>query len=280
MGFLGAAVVLLFFLNAIVWQAVIIETGRQELSVHFLDVGQADATLIEAPNGNRMLIDAGAGREVLEPLFDHLPYYDRQIDVVIATHPHKDHIGGLVDVLEHFEVEVVLDSGVEYDSRTYRELQNYLDRSDTDKLYARRGMVVRLGEETIAPILFPNVNTQDMDADMASIWTQVIHGDNRFLFTGDAFSNIERFMAAWGGDELESEVFQAGHHGSDTSNSLQLLGVVQPEYVVVSAGKDNRYGHPHQEPLDNFAAVQAQVLKTYREGDVVFSSDGERVKLE
>jgi len=263
--------------NLLVWYAVFVEAGRDQLSVYFLDVGQADATLIESPDGQRLLIDAGRDSSILEPLFEHIPFYDRRIDVIIATHPHADHIGGIVDVLDHFQVDAVIVSGSGYDTRVHRELIQVIEDRQVDKIYARRGMVLTLGSEVAAAILFPDLNTRDLDPDMSSVWTQLIHGDNRFLFTGDAFSNIERYLVSLDGDRLKSDVFQAGHHGSNTSNSPEFLSVVRPDYVVVSAGQDSRYGHPHQEAIDSFQTVGAEILLTSEIGDIIFVSDAKIV---
>ena len=269
----------LLLANGAVYAVLYIEESRPPLTVRYLDVGQGDATLVEAGNGNRMLIDAGGGAGLTDTVAEYLPFYDQSIDVVVITHPHADHMNGLAPMLEYVDVGVVLDSGADHQTRTVEQYRAALEGHDITKLYARRGMVVRLSEDIIIPILFPDRNTSDLDPDNASIWTQVIHGDTRFLFTGDSFVAIEQYVTLLDGERLESNVFQAGHHGSRTSNSEDLLQVVAPDRVVVSAGKDNRHGHPHAEAMESFAAVGAEVLKTFDRGDIVFVSDGERIEL-
>ncbi len=277
--FLIVVCIFLFSINVFLWSIVYSEDSREFLTVIYLDVGQGDATLIEAPNGNRMLIDSGPGSIIIDALFKHIPFYDRSIDVVISTHPHADHIGGLVDILEYFDVGVVLDSGVNYDSQTYQEYLLALEENQIDKIYAQRGMVVVLDDEVWVPILFPDRNVQSLNADMASIWSRVVYRDTSFLFTGDSFEGIESYLASIDGDRLKSDVFQAGHHGSRTSNSLLFLATVLPDYFVVSAGLDNRFGHPHPEVVERVDYIGSQMLSTFNKGDIVFISDGETIKL-
>ncbi len=271
----------LVILNFLVYWVIFIEESRPDLSVYYLEVGQADATLIEAQNGNRILIDVGGGRATADAVINLLPFYDRNIDVVIITHPHSDHMDGLVPLLEQVSVGVVLDSGSGHRTGVVEEYLIALEGYGVKKVYARRGMVINLSEVAKAFILFPDRNTALLDPDNASIWVQVKHRDNAFLFTGDSFVAVERYMVDLDGERLESDVFQAGHHGSRTSNSAELLKMIAPDYVIISAGENNRYGHPHDEVMEVFLSTGAEVLKTFEEGNMVFISDQggiERVK--
>lgn len=270
------SVLVLILLNTLVYSAIYIEETRPPLTVTFFDVGQGDATLIEAENGNRMLIDVGGGAKTASVIAESLPFYDQSIDVVAISHPHADHLDGLTPMLEYVDVGVVLDSGSGYRTSVVEDYNSAIDNHGVDRVYARRGMHIRLSEDVFATVLFPDRNTHEMDPDSASMWLKLNHKDISFLFTGDAFSTIESYMADLDGKYLESEVFHAGHHGSRTSNSLDLLMTVMPEYTVVSASEDNSYGHPHEEVLERFDYVGAETLKTFLEGDIVFvsTSDG------
>ncbi len=275
------AVVTLLTLNILVYSIIFIEGSRPPLTIHYLAVGQADATFIETATGNRMLIDVGGGRSTADTVAGLLPFYDQRIDVVLVTHPHSDHMDGLVALLEYVDVGLVLDSGSGHTTGVVKDYLIALEENNVDKIYARRGMIVNLSREVKVYILFPDRNTRALDPDNASVWAKVKHGGNSFLFTGDAFVAIEEYMVDMDGERLRSDVFQAGHHGSRTSNSFDLLNSVMPEYVVVSAGVNNRYGHPHSEALEAFEYVGAEVLETPNDGNIVFISNEhgiERIK--
>lgn len=267
-------VLVLFILNGLVYSIIFIEETRPDLKVSFLDVGQADVALIETKNGNRLLIDAGGGERALFSVAEALPFYDQSIDVVLITHPHSDHLDAVPLLLDHVDVGVVLDSGSGHLTDVVNGYKTAIQERGVDKIYARRGMVIRLSEDVYVPILFPDRNTYFLDPDNASVWVKVIHGENSFLFTGDSFSPIEKYLVDLDGGDLKSQVFQAGHHGSRTSNSFDFLKVVSPEYVVVSAEENSRHGHPHEEVLDIFTSIGAKTLKTFEEGDIIFTSDG------
>jgi len=241
------------------------------LTVAFLDVGQGDAIYIQAPNGNDMLVDGGAGEGVLRELATVMSVSDRDIDVVVATHPDKDHIGGLIPVLERYNTSYFLDPGVVNDTLVYRELQKRVEEK-TNYVVARKGMKIYLDKDTVAEVLYPDREIQG-DTNNASVVLRISYKDSDLLLTGDAGKGVERYLLK---ENIESELFKAGHHGSKTSSDSLFLEKVSPEYVVISAGKDNRYGHPHANVLAAFDSLNAKVLSTIESGTIVFVSDGER----
>src|SRR3989344_545074 len=271
---------------------VIQESKQGILTVAFLNIGQGDSIFIEAPSGNQMLIDGGPGRGVLRELSRVMPFYDRSIDVVLATHPDADHIGGLPDVLKKYKSEIFLEPGVEADTSMYRELEKIIsekgnlpaDEAGIKKIEARRGMVVDLGGGAILEILYPVLDPRGMETNTASIVARLVYGENEFLLTGDSPVNIEDYLISQGDTlgngpkgvtlGLRADVLKAGHHGSRTSTSLEYVEAVHPEYVVISAGKDNKYGHPHQEVLNVLNNFGTKVLRTDQDGRIVFESDG------
>jgi competence protein ComEC len=268
-----AILCILVIATVAVWYTVV-EREEKRLRVLFLDVGQGDAILIEAPNGNQMLVDGGAGSAVLRELARAMPFFDRSIDVVVATHPDQDHIGGLPEVLKRFEVGLVLRSGAVNDTAVFEALNTVIESKDMTEIVVRRGMLVSLGGGVYAEILFPDRDVTRVDPNDASVVMRVVYGESEFLLTGDAPQAIERYLVSLDGRNLESDVLKVGHHGSNTSSTDIFLGFVDPRYAVVSAGKDNRYGHPHREVVTRLEAVGAEVLTTPEEGTIGFETDG------
>lgn len=264
--------------NVFIWHTVAMEDRQGILKVSFLDVGQGDAIFIEAPNGNQVLIDGGSNRKVLKELGKVMPFYDRTIDAVIATHPDKDHIGGLIEVLKNYHADFVMEPGVSSDTGTYQELEKTITDKKLPRILARRGMSLNLGEGARLNILFPDRDTDGWETNTASIVAKLVYGNNSFLLTGDSSIAIEKYLSMIDGKNLQSDVLKAGHHGSRTSTSKSFASLVSPEYAVIFAGKDNRYGHPHKEVLDILEKIKATILKTYEQGTISFSSDGERVR--
>ena len=244
------------------------------LQVSFLDVGQGDAILIEGPTGVNVLVDGGRDRSVLRELPKQLGFFDRSIDVVVATHPDADHISGLSDVLERYRVSYVIDPGITTDTSNFLRLESAIDAEHVERVLARSGQRLLLGGGAYADILYPDKDVSKGDTNDGSIIMGVVYGTTEFLLTGDAPSFVEdRLRGA-----LRSDVLKAGHHGSRTSTSATFLASVQPEVVIISAGKDNTYGHPHQDVLDRIATAGARVLSTIEEGTIEFESNGTTVR--
>lgn len=284
-----AVLMLLFIITTFCFYVSQKESGRNELTVAFLDIGQGDAIFIESPSGNQLLIDAGPNRNILRELGKVVPFYDRSIDIVLATHPDADHIGGMVDVLEKYKVNLFIEPGVNSDTSLYQELEsrikNYESSNKIRRIEARRGMVVDLGGGAILEILFPITDPGGMETNTSSIVARLVYGENEFLLTGDSPSNIEEYLVSQNCKEkncplgLEADVLKAGHHGSKTSTSDLFVRAVAPKYAVISAGRDNRYGHPHQEVLNILTQHKIQILRTDQEGRIIFESDGVNLKI-
>ena len=244
------------------------------LTVAFLDVGQGDAIFIESPTGAQMLIDGGRDRAVLRELGKQMSPLDRTIDVVVETHPDADHIGGLSDVFLRYEVGAFLTPGIEHDTRETEALDAaVLAEKETDIYVPRRGMRIVLGGGAYADILFPDRDVSGVEPNDGSVIMRVVYGDTAFFLSGDAPESVENHVVRLGGG-LQSEVLKAGHHGSRTSTGQALLDATDPAFVVVSAGADNSYGHPHPDVLARVIASGAQVRSTMGQGAVVFVSDG------
>lgn len=268
--------------SALVWFAPTTGSGAPTpyLTVSFLDVGQGDAIFIETPDGIQVLIDGGPDSAVLRELGDAMSLWDRDIDMVVGTHPDKDHIGGLISVLERYEVASVLRTENEGNSEAaglYREL---VANEGAEVLYARRGQEFQLGASTTLSVLFPDINPSEMESNTSSIILQLRYGDIEFMLTGDAPKSIEEYLVLRDGEHLESEVLKVGHHGSRTSTSELFLAEVAPEYAVISAGADNSYGHPHVEVTDALFNADVETFSTADSGTVIFQSEGTTVWVE
>jgi competence protein ComEC len=265
--------------NAFIWQAVYANELRDGiLTVAFLDVGQGDAIYIEAPNGNQMLIDGGNGGAVLRELGKILPSYDRTIDIVLSTHPDQDHIGGLPEVFNRYTVLYFIESGIRGDTSAYTALVNSVKEEGSEYIVARRGTVIWLDEGVAFTILFPDRDLSTLkDTNTGSIVARLVYGETEFLFTGDSPRSIEEYLVYSYGDSLKSDVLKVGHHGSRTSTAQSFLATVQPALSIISAGKSNRYGHPHKEVLDSLSKAGSAIESTYENGTLVFKSDGEKI---
>lgn len=245
-----------------------------KLMVAFLDVGQGDAIFVKAPNGRQMLIDGGMNSAVLRELGQVMPFYDRSIDVVVATHADADHIGGLVEVLKRYEVDLFIRSNATSSSAVYLALENIIKSKNIREEIIISPTDLTLAPETEFKILFPDRDTSGWETNDSSIVGQLIYGDSSFLLTGDSPASVEKILVDKLGSSLKSDVLKAGHHGSKTSSSELFVGTVLPTYTIISAGRDNKYGHPNQEIIEILTKFDSKIIKTMGQGRVVFKTDG------
>lgn len=269
---------LLFATTVLVWYAVFVES-RNDLTVAFLDVGQGDSVLVETSTGQQILIDGGPNKKVLQELSKIMPFYDRSIDVVIATHPDGDHIGGLPDVLNRYNVDLVIEPGVESDTAVSKTFERLIEEKNIKKVLARRGMKLVLSDNAYLLILFPIGDVSKWDSNDASIVAKLVHGKTSFLFTGDSPQKIENYLVSVDKENLDVDVLKIGHHGSKTSSSESFIGYTSPEYAVISVGTENKYGHPNKETLDILNRFEIQILRTDLLGSIIMKSDGGNIVL-
>lgn len=252
--------------------------GRLHLTV--LDVGQGDAILIEAPDGSTALVDGGVDPDLtLRRIGQALPFHRRRFDVVILTHPHQDHLGGLQEVLRRYEVGLFVDGGRPAETLPHRLLIEAVGREPGARLLdAEAGRLIRVGG-VVLEILFPTAADAagplpEGDVNNASIVVLLRYGAFDALLTGDAEAPVESLLAERG-MLRPVEVLKIGHHGSDSSSTAAFLAATRPAVAVISAGLDNEYGHPHRSTLDNLAAVSGlRLFRTDRDGSVEVVTDG------
>lgn len=268
------------------WDKVLIGTGltpspvtvEGEMEVHFIDVGNADCILIRQGDKN-LLIDAGERGDVDDILDYFLLNGIYELEMVIATHPHADHIGGMEELLQEIPVQqfvmAFMPEAATPTTAVYEEMLMVLDEKNIGIQEARPGDVYALGEAQVQ-LLAPLEETDE--ANDMSVVTRIVFGQHSFLFTGDAETGVEKQLLRSGYD-LKADVLKVGHHGSNTSSSAAFLRVVDPTYAVITCGRKNTYGHPHQEVLTRLNQLDASIYRSDISGDIVIVSDGETLTV-
>lgn len=251
-------------------EAVLAPVDSSELKVHFIDVGQGDSILIQSGDDD-MLIDAGENNKG-DTVVTYLHSLGiSELDYVIGTHPHSDHIGGLDDVIKNFTVGKVIMPPVEHTTKTYEDVLAAISEQGLKITKPKVGDEYTLGSTTFQ-IIAPN-KSYGNDLNNWSIGIKLINGNDSFVMCGDAESGAEADI--WSnGIDISADVLKLGHHGSNTSSSETFLDKVNPQYAIISCGLGNSYGHPHQETMDKLSARGIQVYRTDEQGTVVATSTG------
>lgn len=270
-------------MNFFVWLAVYNLSASSELKVVFFDVGQGDAIFIETPKKQQVLIDGGPSSVILEKLAGGMPFYDRTIDLIILTHPEKDHIFGLLEVLKKYSVKNILWTGVVRKTAEWDEWVDLIGKEKADIKIAIAGQKISIGRpglpiflEILSP--FENLEGREFkDSNETSIVNNLVFGENSFLFTGDIEEKAEKELIAKK-INLDSDILKVAHHGSKTSTSLEFLKEVSPEIAIIPVG-ENSYGHPHPEVLANMKNFGIEILIAKEKGDIKIFSDGKNLKL-
>jgi competence protein ComEC len=273
-----------------VWLQVLIFNHDKFLEVDFFDVGQGDAILIRTPEKQTMLIDGGPGSSILGKLGDKFTPFNKRIDIVILTHPHADHVTGLIEVLKRYEIGLLILNGVEIKSGVYSEFLKTAKDKNIKILIAEAGEAIHFGPPAGGlefDILSPRENltgrvfnensdgfgASGNDANDTSIVGKLIFEDFSIIFTGDATLKIENQLLVYG-DDLKSDILKVGHHGSKYSSSLSFLKMVSPKAGIIEVGAKNWYGLPSPAALSRFQMVDANIFRTDQNGDIRVLTDG------
>ncbi len=267
----------LFLINVFIWSFCRSVSPKDIMKVYFLDVGQGDAILVKAPNGRKILIDGGADSGVLRELGRVLGFFNRSIDIVLGTHPDQDHIGGLPFVLERYRVSNFIDSLADSDTNSYKKLKSLAKEKNIKTYFGERGMIVILDHKNgvYLHVLYPEPDDFKIaDTNDMSIVTKLVYGDTSIILTGDAPKIVESQLVSTDGNYLKSSILKAGHHGSKTSTSRAFVDMVDPSFAIISAGADNRYGHPNIETMNILNDFPLEILETSKEGTIEFHSNG------
>lgn len=252
------------------------DTSKPEgtLEVHYIDVGQGDATLIKC-GSHAMLIDGGNNNKGTTVQLYLKKQGVESLDYVIGTHPDADHIGGLDVIVYKYNCDTVIMPDYEKDTKTYQELVDVIHDKNMKITYPVVGEQYALGEAKFT-IIAPNSNSYGGNANDYSVAILLEYGKNRFLFTGDAEEASETEMLS-NGIELSADVYKVAHHGSRSASTQEFLNAVQPKYAVISCGEGNSYGHPHAEVLNRLRSMGVEVFRTDEQGSIIASSDGENI---
>lgn len=249
----------------------------KKLIVSYIDVGQADSILIQIPNGKNVLIDAGNNGDS-SAITSYLKKQGvSKLDIVIATHPHEDHIGSMDAIINTFDIGQIIMPKKDSTTDTYKALITAIQNKGLKITEAKAGLQLELGSEVSALLMAPNSAGYD-DVNNFSAVLKLSYGSNTFLFEGDAQEPSETEMIN-AGFNLKADVLKVGHHGSNTSSSTAFLAKVQPKYAVISVGKDNSYGHPSSATLSNLLKAGAEVFRTDESGTIIAESDGTNVTI-
>jgi len=271
-------------LNIFAWQEVFALTSNNDLKVDFLDVGQGDSAFIQTPEDHQILIDGGPDSSALKELSLLMPFWDKEIDLVILTHPESDHMQGLLDILQSYKADYILWSGVKKNAAEYDAWTSILEKQKkmgAKIIIASAKQEIKAGNVLI-DTLYPLENMEGQDMKNTSndtcVVSKLIYGDNSFLFTGDISSVAEKEIVN-SGENISADVLKVAHHGSKYSTSDLFLENVEPEIAAISVGAKNTYGHPTQEVLQRLENFGIKIFRTDKDGDIKMESDGKNIKI-
>lgn len=276
-GSIVSLAILAIILFAIIWQG-----ENAPLEVVFSDVGQGDSILI-SQGSQQLLIDGGKdGKLLLEKLGKHIPFWDRNIEAIIETHPDQDHIGGLIDVVGTYGVGYVLETRMQSESQTFKKLEEEISKNEIEKIEAKKGVKIKFASGDVAEILYPLEPVADIngkDTNMYSVVVKLIVGENEFLFTGDLPTTEENKLLESGVD-VSADYLKIAHHGSKYATSDSFLEAVKPKEAIISVGKNNSYGHPNPEVIKRISEQKINIVRTDESGDVVYECKNLKDKCE
>ncbi|MBL7053904.1 MBL fold metallo-hydrolase [Patescibacteria group bacterium] len=264
----------LIFLGYIYWLACLNDTN---LRVIFLDIGQGDATLIQTPAHQNILIDGGPDINIINKLDKYISFDNRIIDIIILTHTGLDHLTGLVEVLERYPVKQIISNGLDDSKPLVYKWQNLIKKKNIPHRIIDAPIDIKVEENVLMKFFWPQQSlVKDFKADdnFTSIVMKLVYKNNSFLFTGDATKETEAELIN-NDIDLSSDVFKAGHHGSKYSSTMDFLKKINPSYGVISSG-ENQFGHPSLRVLKNLTQLipYDKIFRTDKNGDIIFKTNG------
>jgi competence protein ComEC len=268
--------------NIFIWNWV---TEKQGVDIVFLDVGQGDATIVRFANGKSMLIDSGpanpwydTGEKVILPAANYLGI--KRFNWLVLSHPHNDHIGGAVSIIESIPVDTVIDTYSSFHSSSYEYLKRQITEKEIIYKQVTAGEINSFGQNSIIQILAPDTawSKYQSNVNNSSIVLKLLYGELSFIFMGDLEQDGERELIR-AEHNLKSDIIKVGHHGSITSSSKPLINAIQPDFAVISLGNKNKFGHPSAIILDRYSEQNVNVFRTDKQGAAWFFSDGRSLEV-
>lgn len=270
---------LLIIISIVLFSVILHEDRNSILTFEVLNIGQGDALWIESPTGFQVIVDGGPDNALMKEIPKVMPWYDRHIDMIVVTNPDKDHYEGFLSLLKKYKVDTVLEPGTTSKTETYALLEEEISDNKIEKVIAQRGQVIDLGGGAYLQVLFPDRDISGLSSNDGSLVMKLVYGDTSVMLQGDSTEKIEDYLLTLGTTTLKSTILKAGHHGSRTSSSEEYVGAVAPEWVAVSSGIRNDYGHPHKETLETMHKLGIPTYDTCNNGRLIFQSDGKSFVL-
>ena len=255
--------------------------NSDKLRVSFFNVGQGDSIFIQTADKKDILIDGGPDKTVIKKLGKAMPFWDRTIDLIIITHPHSDHISGLIEVIKRYKIKEIFYTGVSYNSETYAELLRQIEHNKIELIEINKQQELTLSENLKLKILFPNENLREKNIENlnnTSMVVKLIYNENSFLFAADAEYEVEQILLE---DEigLSADILKVGHQGASDSSSLEFLQKVAPQIAIISVGANNKFGHPSLRVIRRLEKLGAKVFRSDQNGDIKIIADGENYQI-
>ncbi|KKR02381.1 MAG: internalization-related competence protein ComEC/Rec2 protein [Candidatus Yanofskybacteria bacterium GW2011_GWA1_39_13] len=248
------------------------------LRVYFFDVGQGDAIFIETPNGNQVLIDGGPDNKVLQELARVMPFYDREIDMVVLSHPHADHATGLISVLERYDVKNVLQAKEDYYSPVVTAWRDVVKMEGVNEIEAIAGKIIELGNGVVLKTIYPRESLEKQtvkNPNNSSVVMMLDYKDTEILLVGDIEAKVEKELL---NDDIGADILKVGHHGSKTSTTASFLEKVSPQVAFIEVGSKNKFGHPAFEVIRRLEKSGIKYYRTDLDGHMEIVSDGQSFK--
>ena len=272
--------VILLAMLILAWGWVFVEERESKfLEIIFFDVGQGDAIFIETPKHKQILVDGGPDLTILEKLGREMPFWDRYIDLIVLSHPEADHLTGLIEVARRYKIGGILTTGIIRETAQYEEWAEIIKEENIPIYIAQADGVVNLDNDIKLFVLYPFESLSGKiikESNNTSIVAKLVFKDFELLLTGDIEKKVEKELVN-SRTNLASDILKIAHHGSKTSTTPEFVKAVKPIFAVIQAGKDNPYGHPHQNVLDVLSGIN--IFRTDKDGDIEILTDGAKFQV-